>query len=104
MSNKIRIFSRCLVVLSLTTFISLPLFAQNITSALELKEIKTSDESRIFNIKLTGESEEGTVPVYQAKIDLISVAEGKSENIGMVTTDRDGKALFTLKKGIAFSL
>jgi len=97
MINKIRIFRQRLVVLLLTTLVSLPLFAQNITSALELKELKAGDESRVFSVKLTGESEEGTVPVYQAKIDLLSVADGKTEMIGTVTTDRDGKASFTLK-------
>jgi 5-hydroxyisourate hydrolase-like protein (transthyretin family) len=97
MSNNIRIFRHGLVVLILTTLISMPILAQNITSTLELKELKTSDDSRIFNMKLTGESEEGKVPVYQAKIDLLSVAEGKSEVIATATTDRDGKATFTLK-------
>lgn len=97
MSNNIRIFRQGLVVLILTTFFCAPLLAQNIASALEMKELKTSDDSRVFNLKLTGESEEGNVPVYQAKIDLFSVAEGKSELIATVTTDREGKASFTLK-------
>lgn len=97
MSNNIKVFRQGLVLLILTTFFSAPLLAQNIASTLALKELKTNDESRIFNLKLTGESEEGNVPVYQAKIDLLSVAEGKSEVIATVTTDREGKASFTLK-------
>lgn len=101
MSNNIRIFRQGLVVLILTTFFSAPLLAQNIASALELKELKTSDDSRVFNLKLTGESEEGNVPVYQAKIDLLSVAEGKSEVIAIVTTDRNGLASFTLKSTVS---
>jgi hypothetical protein len=101
MSNKIRIFRQGLVVLILTTFVSFPLLAQNIVSTLELKQFKISDESRIFSVKLTGESEEGPVPVYQAKIELISVAEDKSEVVGTVTTDKDGKASFTVKSGLS---
>ena len=100
MSNNIRILKQSLVVLIFSTFLASPLLAQNIASALELKEIKKSDDSRIFNMKLIGESEEGKVPVYQAKIDLLSVAEGKSEVIATATTDREGKASFALKSSM----
>jgi len=71
-------------------------------SFLELKELKTSDESRIFNIKLTGESEAGAIPVYQAKIDFFTTADGKSELLGSASTNRDGNATFKAEKGTRF--
>jgi len=63
MRNKIRIFKQSLVVLLLTIIASFQLSAQNITSALEMKQLKTNDGNRVFNVKLTGETEEGVRPV-----------------------------------------
>ena len=97
MRNKIRIFKQSLVVLLVTIIASFQLSAQNITSALELKQLKTSDGSRIFRVKLTGETEEGVLPVTEAKIDFSMTADGKSASIGTVTTDKEGNAALTDK-------
>jgi hypothetical protein len=78
---------------------SLQLAAQNINSTLELKELKASDDSRIFGIKLTGENESGAIPVFQAKVDFFTTADGKSELLGSASTDRDGSATFKVEKG-----
>lgn len=102
MSNKIRLFRQGLVVLILATLASFQLIAQNTASTLELKELKTSDESRSFNVKLTGESETGAIPVFEAKIDFFTVSEGKSELLGTAKTDREGKASLKLDKGTHF--
>lgn len=98
MSNKISTARHSLVVLFLI-LASFQLTAQNIASTIELKALKSSDESRIFNVKLTGESEEGVVPVFQAKVDFTAIADGKSAILGSVTTDKDGKATLKLDKG-----
>lgn len=102
MSNKIKLFRLGLVVLLLTTLSSFHLTAQNAASTLELKELKTSDESRIFNVTLTGESEAGAIPVFEAKIDFFTVLEGKSELLGTATTNREGKASLKLEKNAHF--
>ena len=102
MSNKIRIFGQTLVVILLTTIVTSQLSAQNIASSLELKQLKSSDESRMLSVKLSGESEEGTVPVFEAKIDFTSVADGKSASLGTASTDKEGKATLRLEKGTNF--
>lgn len=102
MSNKTSIARHSLVVLFLTVLASFQLNAQSITSTIELKALKSNDESRIFNVKLTGESEEGVVPVFQAKIDFTAVADGKSAILGTVSTDKDGKATLKLDKGTSY--
>ncbi len=102
MSNKIRLFRQGLVVLLLAALTSFQLMAQDTASTLELKELKTNDESRIFNVKLTGENEAGAIPVFEAKIDFFTVSEGKSELLGTVKTDREGKASLKLEKGVHF--
>ncbi len=104
MKNRISIFRQSLVIFFLTAIATLQLAAQNIPSTIELKEIKSSDDSRIFNVKLTGESEAGVVPVFQAKIDFLSIADGKSSVLGSVTTDKDGKSSLKLDKGTKFLL
>ena len=97
MSNKIRLFLQSMVVLLLTILASFQLSAQNITSAIELKQLMTSDGDRIFSVNLTGESETGAVPVSDAKIDFFSLADGKSSLLGSILTNKDGKASFTPK-------
>ena len=97
MSNKIRLFLQGMVVLLLTTVASFQLSAQNITSAIELKQLKTSDGDRIFTVKMTGESEEGVVPVADAKIEFFSLSDGKSSMLGSASTNKDGKVSFTPK-------
>jgi hypothetical protein len=101
MNNKFKLLKQSMVVLLLTTFASFQLAAQNITSALELKQLKTSDGNRIFHVKLTGESEAGTVPVADAKIELFSVSEGKSVSIGIATTNHEGKG-FLIPEGVNY--
>lgn len=103
MHNKIRIFIQCLVVLLVTIIASFQLSAQNITSALELKQLKTSNGSRIFTVKLTGETDAGVLPVTEAKIDFSMTADGKSVSIGTATTDKEGTAVLT-DKGTTFLL
>jgi len=78
---------------------SFQLVAQNTTSTLELKELKTSDDRRIFSVKLTGKSEAGAIPVFQAKVDFFTTADGKSELLGSASTNRDGNATFKVEKG-----
>lgn len=102
MSNRIRIFGQTLVVILLTTIVTSQLAAQNIASSLELKQLKSSDESRMLSVKLSGESEEGAVPVFEAKIDFTSVADGKSASLGTASTDKEGKATLRLEKGTNF--
>ena len=102
MSNKTSIAKHSLVVLFLTVLASFQLTAQVITSTIELKALKSSDESRIYNVKLTGESEEGIVPVFQAKIEFSAVADGKSTILGSVATDKEGKATLKLDKGTSY--
>jgi hypothetical protein len=99
MSTKIRIFVQTLVVILLTTIVTSQLSAQNIASTLELKQLKSSDESRILSVKLSGEGAEGAVPVFEAKIDFTSVADGKSASLGTASTDKEGKATLKLEKG-----
>jgi hypothetical protein len=97
MSNNIRSLSQGLVVLLLTTLASFQLSAQNITTAIELKQLKTNEDVRIFTVKLTGESEEGTLPIADADIEFFSLAEGKSSLLGSCLTNKEGKATFTAK-------
>jgi hypothetical protein len=97
MSNNTTFFRKRLIVLLLTILASFQLSAQSITSAMELKQLKTSDGDRIFSVKLSGESEEGTMPVSDAKIEFFSLSEGKSAPLGTVSTDREGKAIFNSK-------
>ena len=98
MINNTRLSRQSLIVLLLTILASFQLVAQETASSIELKELKNSDDSRIFNVKLTGESEAGAIPVSEAKIDFFTVAEGKSESVGSAVTNKEGKA--SLKLGI----
>jgi len=91
-----------LIIFLCSIMASFQLTAQNTVSTLELKELKTSDESRILNVKLTGESEEGAIPVFEAKIDFFTCADGKSELLGTATTNRNGQATLKLVKGTRF--
>jgi len=91
-----------LIIFLCSIMASFQLMAQNTASTLEMKELKTSDDSRIFNIKLTGESEAGAIPVFQAKIDFFTIADGKSELLGSASTNRDGNATFKAEKGTRF--
>lgn len=102
MINKTGLFRQGLVVLLLSTLVTFQLWAQNIPSTLDLKVMKASDESRVFNVKLTGEGETGALPVFQAKIDFSSFCDGKSISLGTAVTDRDGKATLKLDKGTHF--
>lgn len=99
MSYKPILSRQSLILFLCSVMASFQLVAQNTASTLELKELKTSDESRIFNVKLTGESEAGAIPVFQAKVDFFTTAEGKSELLGSVNTNRDGNATFKIEKG-----
>lgn len=98
MLSKFRLSIHRLLLLLLVTGSFFQLKAQNIVSSLELKELKISDDSRLFSVKLSGESEAGIVPVHQATIDFFAVSEDKSELIGTVTTDMEGKAILKLPK------
>src|SRR5665647_123400 len=102
MIYKTRLTKQSLIVFLLTILASFQLTAQNIASTPELKELKTSDESRILNVKLTGVSEEGAMPVFEAKIDFFTCADGKSESLGTATTNRNGQAMLKLAKGTRF--
>lgn len=102
MINKIRLSIQRLLLLLLVTGSFLQLKAQNITSSLELKELKISDDSRLYSVKLTGESEAGIVPVHEAKIDFFAISEDKSELLGTVTTDMEGKASLKLQKETSY--
>ncbi|MCK9641419.1 MAG: hypothetical protein M0R39_16055 [Prolixibacteraceae bacterium] len=99
MSYKSILSRRSLIIVLCSVMASLQLAAQNINSTLELKELKASDDSRIFGIKLTGENESGAIPVFQAKVDFFTTADGKSELLGSASTDRDGSATFKVEKG-----
>lgn len=101
MNNKINTIKKSLVVLFLTV-LAIHLNAQTIATTLELKGIKTSEESRRYDVKLTGESEEGVVPVFDAKIEFFAVAEGKTELLGSAVTQKDGKATLKLEKGTRY--
>ena len=101
-NNRIHLFRQGLVVFFLVAIASFQLSAQNIPSTIELKEIKSTDDSRIFNVKLTGESEAGVVPVFKAKIDFICIADGKTNVLGSVTTDKEGKSTLKLDKNTNF--
>ncbi|MCX6221706.1 MAG: hypothetical protein NTZ69_12050 [Bacteroidia bacterium] len=102
MSYKSILSRQSLILFLCSIMASFQLVAQNNASTLELKELKTSDESRIFNVKLTGESEEGAMPVFEAKIDFFTCADGKSESLGTATTNRNGQATLKLVKGTWF--
>lgn len=102
MIYKTRLNKQSLIVFLLTILASFQLTAQNTASTLELKELKNSDESRILNVKLTGESEAGAIPVFQAKVDFFTTADGKSELLGSASTNRDGNATFKVEKGTRF--
>ena len=102
MIYKTRLNKQSLIVFLLTILASFQLMAQNTASTLELKELKNSDESRILNVKLTGQSEAGAIPVFQAKVDFFTTADGKSELLGSASTDRDGNATFKVEKGTHF--
>lgn len=102
MINKIRLSIQRLLLLFLVTGSFLQLKAQHITSSLELKELKISDDSRLYSVKLTGESEAGIVPVHEAKIDFFAISEDKSELLGTVTTDMEGKASLKLQKETSY--
>ena len=102
MSYKSLLSRQSLIMLFCMIMASFQLSAQNTASTLELKELKTSDESRIFNVKLTGESEAGAIPVFQAKVDFFTTADGKSELLGSANTNRDGIATFKAEKGTHF--
>ncbi len=97
MNNKINTTKKSLVVVILM-ILAMHLNAQ-IATTLELKAIKSNDESRIYDVKMTGESEAGVVPVFEAKIDFFTAAEGKTELLGSVVTQKDGKATLKLEKG-----
>ena len=99
MRYKSILSSQSLILFLCSIMASFQLVAQNSASTIEIKELKTSDESRIFNVKLTGESEAGTIPVFQAKVDFFTVADGKSELLGSANTNRDGNATFKVEKG-----
>jgi len=98
MINKTRLFRQRLIVLLLAIMASCQLIAQGTVSSIELKELKNSDDSRIFNVKLSGESESGAVPVFEAKVDFFTIAEGKSALVGSAVTNKEGKALLKLGK------
>ena len=98
MINNKRLSRQSLIVLLLTILASFQLVAQETASSLELKGLKNSDDSRIFNVKLTGESEAGAIPVSEAKIDFFTVADGKSELVGSAVTNKEGKASLILGK------
>jgi 5-hydroxyisourate hydrolase-like protein (transthyretin family) len=98
MSQKFKLPKHSLVVLLLTTLFTFSLAAQDVTSEIELKGMKCTDDSRKFDLKLSGESEEGAKPVYEAKIELYSILDGQSALLGTVTTDREGKASLKLDK------
>ncbi len=98
MINKTRLFRQSLIVLLLTIVASFQLMAQETASSIELKALKNSDDSRIFNVKLTGESEAGAVPVFEATVDFYTIAEGKSELVGSAVTNKEGKASLKLGK------
>lgn len=68
MSNKINFFKTSLVLLLFTAIFSIQLSAQNLTSAIELKGMKCSDDGRIFNMKLTGESGRKRYPSMKPKL------------------------------------
>jgi len=98
MINKIRLSIQCLIVLLLATGSYFQLNAQNIASTLELKELKISNDSRVFDVKLTGESEAGVLPVHEAKIEFFAISDDKSVLIGTATTNLEGKASLKLEK------
>ena len=102
MSYKSILSKQSLILFLCSIMASFQLVAQNTTSTLELKELKTSDDSRIFSVKLTGEIEAGAIPVFQAKVDFFTTAEGKSELLGSASTNRDGNATFKAEKGTRF--
>jgi hypothetical protein len=102
MTYKYKLTAQCLIALLLTIAASFPLLAQNTASTLELKGLKNSDESRTISIKLTGEGESGAIPVFEAKVDLFTIAESKKELLGTVTTNREGKASLNLEKNTRY--
>ncbi|MEI7828351.1 MAG: hypothetical protein WCI31_01205 [Prolixibacteraceae bacterium] len=102
MTNKTRFYRQSLILLLWIITASLQLVAQNTATTLGLKALKNSDESRIFNVILTGEGETGAIPIFEAKVDFVTVADGKSEILGSVTTNKDGKATLNLAKGTHF--
>jgi hypothetical protein len=102
MNNNKYIFRQSLIVLLLTILLSFRLSAQNIASTIELKGVKSSDNCRIFNVKLTGESEEGVVPIAGAKVDFLTVSEGQSVQLGTETTNQDGIASLKTDKGVTY--
>ncbi len=96
-------FSRQSLMMLIWMFIaSFQLIAQTTATTLGLKALKNSDESRTFNVILTGEGETGAIPVFEAKVDFFTQADGKSEVLGSATTNRDGKATLKLEKGTRF--
>lgn len=100
MKSKKQYFKHLSVFVLILAGLTSGLFAQN--STLELKTLRTSDDGRLFTVKLIGESEEGAIPVYKAKIDFFSLADNKSEPIGSCTTDMDGKGSLKIPTGQKF--
>jgi hypothetical protein len=101
MKYKINLFRKTFAVLVLG-LLSSYLPAQNSASTLELKSIKTGDESRRYDVKLTGESEEGAIPVFEAKIEFFTISAGKSELLGSTVTSKEGNASIKLEKGTRY--
>lgn len=101
MKYKINLIRKTFAVLVLG-LLSSYLTAQNSATTLELKSIKTSDESRRYDVKLTGESEEGAIPVFEAKIEFFTIFAGKSELLGSTVTSKEGNASIKLEKGTRY--
>lgn len=101
MKYKINLFRKTFAVLVLG-LLSSYLTAQNSATTLELKSVKTSDESRRYDVKLTGESEEGAIPVFEAKIEFFTISAGKSELLGSIVTSKEGNATIKLEKGTRY--
>lgn len=101
MNNTMKNIKTGVAILLLTTC-SWSLRAQEIPTTLELKSIKSTDDSRIYNVSLSGESEQGALPVYEAKVEFFSVAGAKSELLGNAVTNREGKVSLKLDKGTPY--
>lgn len=102
MSNRIRSIQLGLGILLLTILVPFQLEAQNLASTIELKQLKATDDSRIFSVRLTGASDSGAVPVYKAKIEFHTVCDRKTALLGSAETDKEGKATLKLEKNTTF--
>lgn len=98
MRNSINTFRKLFLLSAMLTWVLVPVLAQEEEDEVEyeysmtMKNVKNPDGSRTLSAELTGESEEGTFPVYQAEIGFYNTLEDSVILLDKVLTNDEGKA------------